>query len=69
VSSRNLTSQIARGQGRFATVPAAMKALNRAGDVVKPNATVSAYHARKFAVFLRMHEDSVVYRKLMAPSN
>ncbi|HEY4119519.1 MAG TPA: hypothetical protein VGM56_16740, partial [Byssovorax sp.] len=43
----------------------AMAAMNRAAGVVAPSLEAADYHARKHAVFLRMHDDQMAYRALM----
>ncbi len=53
--------------GDFSSVPAAMAAMNRAGEVVAPaGGAVADYHAAKHRVFLRMYDDFMAYRKMMA---
>jgi FGGY-family pentulose kinase len=48
-------------------LPAAMAAMSRAGRVVQPASEAARrYHDAKYAVFLRMHEDQMAYRRLMA---
>ncbi|RKK05652.1 ribulokinase [Pseudoroseomonas wenyumeiae] len=48
-------------------LPAAMAAMSRAGRVVQPASEAARrYHDAKYAVFLRMHEDQMAYRSLMA---
>ncbi|MCG7361056.1 FGGY-family carbohydrate kinase [Roseomonas sp. ACRSG] len=48
-------------------LPAAMAAMSRAGRVVEPASEAARrYHDAKYAVFLRMHEDQMAYRRLMA---
>lgn len=48
-------------------LPAAMAAMSRAGRVVEPTSEAARrYHDAKYAVFLRMHEDQMAYRSLMA---
>jgi hypothetical protein len=42
-----------------------MAAMNRAAGVVAPSLEAADYHARKHAVFLRMHDDQMAYRALM----
>ncbi|NOU34432.1 MAG: FGGY-family carbohydrate kinase [Polyangiaceae bacterium] len=52
--------------GDALSVPAAMATMARVDRVVLPAAgDVAAFHARKHAVFLRMHEDQLAYRSLM----
>ncbi|MFO0612528.1 MAG: FGGY-family carbohydrate kinase [Polyangiaceae bacterium] len=52
--------------GDFASVLDAMAAMNRVGNLVAPaGGEVAAYHARKHAVFQRMHGDQLAYRALM----
>jgi len=53
--------------GDQATVVDAMGAMSRAGSVIEPaGGAVRAYHDAKHAVFLRMHEDQLAYRGMMA---
>lgn len=52
--------------GDFASVPAAMAAMNAPGEIIKPaTGPVRHYHAAKHAVFQRMYEDQIFYRRLM----
>ena len=52
--------------GDFASVPAAMAAMNAPGEIIKPaTGPVRQYHAAKHAVFQRMFEDQISYRRLM----
>ncbi|HQT60424.1 MAG TPA: FGGY-family carbohydrate kinase [Acidiphilium sp.] len=51
--------------GAYADLPAAMAAMSRAGAVIAPEAASAAFHARKYAVFRRMHDDQMAYRALM----
>ncbi len=52
--------------GDVASVAHAMAAMARIDRVVAPaTGDVAAFHARKHAVFLRMHEDQLAYRALM----
>jgi len=51
--------------GKYPSILAAMKAMNRVGRVIRPNDKVKAYHDRKYRVFHRMHDDFLAYRKLM----
>jgi ribulose kinase len=51
---------------RYADVPEAMRAMSRAGQVIEPEAgEAQRYHDAKYAVFQRMYEDQVAYRKVM----
>jgi len=53
--------------GAFHTIEDAMAALTGASRVVEPGAgDIARYHARKYAVFHRMHADQLAYRELMA---
>ena len=53
--------------GAYGTIPAAMTAMTRAHVAVTPGGgAVAAYHDAKYAVFLRMYEDQMSYRRLMA---
>ncbi|MBC9175821.1 FGGY-family carbohydrate kinase [Pseudoroseomonas ludipueritiae] len=48
-------------------LPAAMAAMSRAGRMVEPASEAARrYHDAKYAVFLRMHEDQMAYRRLVA---
>ena len=52
--------------GAFSRVEEAMAKMSQAGHVLAPNGgAVSAYHARKHEVFLRMHDDQLAYRAIM----
>ncbi|OYW12494.1 MAG: ribulokinase [Acidiphilium sp. 37-67-22] len=51
--------------GAYGNLPAAMAAMSRAGAVIAPEAGSAAFHARKYAVFRRMHDDQMAYRALM----
>jgi FGGY-family pentulose kinase len=52
--------------GRYGSVAAAMAAMSAAGRTIKPAAgKVCAFHARKHAVFHRLHADFLAYRALM----
>lgn len=52
--------------GDVPSVVAAMGAMSRAGATIAPaGGAVAAFHARKHAVFLRMHDDQLAYRALM----
>ena len=51
-----------------ADIPAAMAAMTRAKIAVRPaGGATRAFHDAKYAVFLRMHDDQLAYRALMAP--
>lgn len=53
--------------GAYATVSEAMAAMNSADRVIEPDtAQARDFHERKHRVFLRMHEDQLAYRRLMA---
>ncbi len=53
--------------GAYPGVRDAMASMSRAGSVVLPGTPeVQAFHERKYSVFLRMHEDQLAYRVLMA---
>ncbi len=52
-----------RDQG---SVLAAMRAMNRAGALIKPaGGSVARFHAAKYRVFQRMHADFVAWRRVM----
>ncbi len=45
----------------------AMSEMSHAGEAIEPSVgAVAEYHARKHEVFLRMHDDQVAYREMMA---
>jgi FGGY-family pentulose kinase len=51
---------------RYATVAAAMAAMSSAGRTIQPAAgKVRSFHARKHAVFHRLHADFLAYRQIM----
>jgi FGGY-family pentulose kinase len=53
--------------GKFPTLLAAMNAMNVADKVIAPaKGKVAAYHDRKYAIFHRMHDDFLSYRKMIA---
>ena len=54
--------------GAHASVSEAAAAMTSVGRTVRPaeEGEVAAYHARKYAVFLKMTEDQREYRKMMA---
>jgi FGGY-family pentulose kinase len=53
--------------GAHPSVEAAMGAMTRSGRVIEPATGETArFHEAKHRVFLRMHEDQLVYRELMA---
>jgi ribulose kinase len=53
--------------GDQASIVAAMGAMNRAARVVEPaGGETAAYHEAKHRVFLRMYQDQMAYRTLMA---
>jgi FGGY-family pentulose kinase len=53
--------------GAFASVESAMGAMTRAGRVIEPaQGEVARFHDAKHRVFLRMHDDQMAYRELMA---
>jgi len=52
--------------GAYPDVIIAMGGMNRAGAVVEPRPAARAYHDKKYAVFQRMHEHQLEYRRLMA---
>jgi len=55
--------------GRYATVIAAMAALNVPGEVVRPKrGRIKSYHDAKYKVFQRQHADFCAYRRLMGMS-
>lgn len=53
--------------GRYATVLAAMTAMNAAGRIIAPaTGAVRRYHEAKYRVFHRLHDDFIVHRRMMA---
>jgi FGGY-family pentulose kinase len=53
--------------GKFPTLLAAMNAMNVADKVIAPaKGNAAAYHDRKYAIFHRMHDDFLSYRKMIA---
>lgn len=57
----------ATASGDFGSVIEAMGLMNRVGETVGPaGGVVRAYHDAKYAVFLRMYDDFIAYRELMA---
>jgi FGGY-family pentulose kinase len=53
--------------GVYPSVEAAMGAMTRSGRVIEPaGGEVARFHEAKHRVFLRMHEDQLAYRGLMA---
>lgn len=53
--------------GKQPNVFAAMRGMNAAGEIVAPRlGEMARYHERKHAVFQRMHQDQLAYRRLMA---
>lgn len=54
--------------GRHPSIIEAMGAMSGAREILAPRAETAAYHARKYAVFQRMHADQLAYRALMAGS-
>ncbi len=51
--------------GAYASVQDGMAAMTRAGRIIEPDPAARAFHDRKYAVFLRMTEDQLAYRRLM----
>jgi FGGY-family pentulose kinase len=52
---------------RFRTIPAAMKAMNTVGRIISPQTgEVAAYHAAKYRVFRRMHDEFLAQRRIMS---
>ncbi|WP_288039812.1 FGGY-family carbohydrate kinase [Acidiphilium sp.] len=51
--------------GVYPDLPAGMAAMSRAGAMIAPEAANAGFHARKYAVFRRMHDDQMAYRALM----
>jgi FGGY-family pentulose kinase len=53
--------------GGFADIPAAMAAMTRALVAIAPaGGATAAFHDAKYAVFRRMYDDQIAYRRLMA---
>ena len=55
--------------GAHATVQDGMAAMTRAGRVIEPDPRCRAFHDAKYAVFQRMTDDQLAYRKLMQPAH
>ena len=53
---------------RYPNILDVMHAVSGVRELVEPRAATAAYHARKYAVFQRMHADQLAYRSLMAGS-
>jgi FGGY-family pentulose kinase len=53
--------------GAYASVQDGMAAMTRAGRIIEPDPAARAFHDRKYAVFLRMTEDQLAYRRMMEP--
>jgi FGGY-family pentulose kinase len=51
--------------GAHGSVNSAMRAMSKIGETVKPRTEASAFHERKYAVFRRMSDDQLEYRRLM----
>jgi len=43
-----------------------MRRMGKTGGVVRPNTETQEYHAAKYEVFHRMHQDQLSYREIMA---
>ena len=56
----------ARAAGAFTTLEAAMAKMTGPARVIEPNADAAPYHARKYAVFLKMQDDFAAYRSMMS---
>jgi ribulose kinase len=52
--------------GAFPSIVEGMRAMSRTSRVLAPNPTVRDFHDKKHQVFLRMYEDQMAYRSLMA---
>jgi FGGY-family pentulose kinase len=53
--------------GKFPSLLAAMNAMNVADQVIAPaKGKVATYHDRKYAIFHRMHDDFLSYRRMIA---
>ncbi len=52
--------------GAYGSVQQGMAAMTRAGRIIEPDPASAAFHDRKYQVFLRMTEDQLAYRSLMA---
>ncbi len=52
--------------GAYGSVQQGMAAMTRAGRIIEPDPASRAFHDRKYQVFLRMTEDQLAYRGLMA---
>ena len=54
------------GAGAYPDVLAAMQAMSRAGDVVRPNPDTAAYHEAKFNIFRLLYQEQKMRREYMA---
>ncbi|MFX5157739.1 hypothetical protein ABTC76_20230, partial [Acinetobacter baumannii] len=53
--------------GAFPDIAAGMAGMTRAGrSIQSAEGRLRAYHAAKYSVFLRLHDDQMAYRALMA---
>ena len=55
--------------GAHATVQDGMAAMTRAGRIIEPDPACRTFHDAKYAVFQKMTEDQLAYRKLMQPAH
>ncbi|WP_428395645.1 FGGY-family carbohydrate kinase [Lichenicoccus sp.] len=55
--------------GAHATVQDGMAAMTRAGRIIEPDPRCRDFHDAKYAVFQKMTEDQLAYRKLMQPAH
>ncbi|MBW4034273.1 MAG: FGGY-family carbohydrate kinase [Proteobacteria bacterium] len=51
--------------GAYPDVRSAMGAMSRSGEAIAPDAALRSYHARKYRVFRKLHDDQMSYRALM----
>jgi FGGY-family pentulose kinase len=52
--------------GAFPNIPAAMKAMSHAGEVIQPNPANADYHQAKFEIYREMYEEQLRRRERMA---
>eukprot|EP01121_Diplochlamys_sp_Union-15-3_P014626 TRINITY_DN4688_c0_g1_i1.p1 TRINITY_DN4688_c0_g1~~TRINITY_DN4688_c0_g1_i1.p1 ORF type:complete len:569 (-),score=102.18 TRINITY_DN4688_c0_g1_i1:37-1743(-) len=50
---------------QFPDILSAMSSMNKAGKIIKPDATVSQYHQAKHIVFQKLYDHQMEYRKIM----
>jgi FGGY-family pentulose kinase len=56
----------ATGAGVYPNILAAMQAMSRAGDIVRPNPDTAAYHEAKFNIFRLLYQEQKLRREYMS---